>query len=107
MGGEFVYWSAMSVRLGGEEMRAQKIMRDAILAWETELNRGCEYHCEIGSLFDCLVGNGTKNRLAALYGTLVYGRLYNGDTLGAKGDFTRSLSLVLTPNSAFELSLMK
>jgi hypothetical protein len=33
MGGEFVYYYAMSVRLGGEEIRAQKIMREAIMIY--------------------------------------------------------------------------
>ena len=106
MGGEFVYYSAMSVRLGGEAMRAQKIMRDAILAWEEELKEGCKYHHEIGSLYNCFVGSGTKNRLAALYGMLGYGKLYNGDTCGAKEYFTKSISLVPTPKIAFELKLI-
>ena len=106
MGGEFVYYSAMAVRLGGEELRAQKIMRDAILAWEKELDGGCRYHCEIGSIYNCFVGNGTKNRLGALYGMLGYGKLYNGDNEGARECFKRSLSFVPSPKIAFELSLM-
>ena len=106
MGGEFVYYSAMSVRLGGETMRAQRIMRDAILGWEEELKDGCLYHREMGSLYNCFVGNPQNNRLAALYGMLGYGKLYNGDTAGAKEYFTKSLSLVPSPKITFELNLM-
>ncbi len=106
MGGEFVYYRAMSVRLGGEEMRAQKIMRDAILAWEKELEEGCTYHRVIGSLYNCFVGNGRTNRLAALYGMLGYGKLYNDDREGAKELFRRSVSLDPSPKIAFELELL-
>ena len=107
MGGEFVYYSAMSVRLGGENMRAQRIMREAILAWQEELADGCVYHREIGSLYNCFVGNCTNNRLAALYGMLGYGKLYNGDTEGARELFIRSVSLVPSPKIAFELKLLQ
>ena len=106
MGGEFVYYSAMSVRLGGEEMRAQKIMRDAILSWERELAEGCTYHRVVGSLYNCFVGNGTQNRLAALYGMLGYGKLYNGDPAGAKELFEKSIALDPSPKIAFELKLL-
>ena len=107
MGGEFVYYSAMAVRLGGEEMRAQKIMRDAILSWERELAEGCTYHRVIGPLYNCFVGNGTTNRLAVLYGMLGYGKLYNGDVAGAKELFTRSIALDPSPKIAFELELLE
>jgi tetratricopeptide (TPR) repeat protein len=106
MGGEFVYYSAMAVRLGGEEMRAQKIMRDAILSWESELEEGCTYHRVIGSLYNCFVGNGTTNRLAVLYGMLGYGKLYNGDVAGAKDLFAKSIALDPAPKIAFELELL-
>lgn len=107
MGGEFVYYSAMSVRLGGEEKRAQAIMRKAILAWEQELEDGCKYHKVIGSLYNCFVGNGETNRLAALYGMLGYGKLYNKDVEGAKALFERSVALDPSPKIAFELELLK
>lgn len=107
MGGEFVYYYAMSVRLGGEEMRAQKIMRDAILAWERELAEGCTYHRVVGGLYNCFVGNGTTNRLAALYGMLGYGKLYNGDKEGAAALFRKSLALSPSAKIAFELELLE
>lgn len=106
MGGEFIYYSAMAVRLGGEELRAQKIMRDAILAWERELAEGCTYHRVVGNLYNCVVGNGTTNRLAELYGMLGYGKLYNGDLDGAKELFSKSNSLVPSQKIAFELELL-
>jgi len=107
MGGEFVYYYAMSVRLGGEEMRAQKIMRDAILSWERELEEGCKYHRVVGGLYNCFVGNGTQNRLAALNGMLGYGKLYNGDTAGAKALFEKSLAISPSSKIAFELGLLE
>lgn len=106
MGGEFVYYSAMAVRLGGEEMRAQKIMRDAILSWERELEEGCKYHRVVGSLYNCFVGNFTTNRLATLYGMLGYGKLYNGDLAGAKELFSKCVALDPSPKIAFELALL-
>ena len=106
MGGEFVYYSAMAVRLGGDEMRAQRIMREAILKWEKELEGGCTYHKVIGSIYHCFVGNGRINRLARLYGMLGYGKLYNRDVEGAKEMFRRSVELVPTPKIAFELELL-
>ena len=107
MGGEFVYYSAMSVRLGGEEMRAQRMMRDAILRWEKELEGGCVYHVQTGNLYNCFVGNHRRNRLAALYGMLGYGRLFNGDVEGAKELFEMSVAHTPSPKIAFELSLLK
>ena len=106
MGGEFVYYSAMAVRLGGEEMRAQRIMRKAILSWEKELEEGCLYHKVIGNLYNCFVGNGQTNRLAALYGMLGYGKLYNGEIEAAKELFAKSLSYDRSPKIAFELELL-
>jgi tetratricopeptide (TPR) repeat protein len=106
MGGEFVYYSAMSVRLGGEEMRAQRIMRDAILRWERELERGCKYHRQASGLYNCFVGNHTRNRLSTLYGMLGYGKLFNGDYDGAKSLFAKSIELKSSPKIAFELSLL-
>ena len=107
MGGEFVYYYAMSVRLGGEEMRAQKIMRDAILGWERELSEGCKYHRVVGGLYNCFVGDGTTNRLASLNGMLGYGCLYNGDIAGAIAHFEKSLALSPSAKIAFELELLK
>ena len=107
MGGEFVYYSAMSIRLGGDVMRAQKIMRDAILRWEKELEEGCKYHKVIGNLYNCFVGDGETNRLAALYGMLGYGKLFNGDIEGAKDFFAKSISYDPSYKIAFELELLK
>ena len=75
--------------------------------WEEELKEGCKYHLEIGSLYNCFVGSGTNNRLAALYGMMGYGKLYNGDTDGAREMFRESLEL--DPSNAkiaFELWLL-
>lgn len=107
MGGEFVYYSAMSVRLGGEEMRANAIMRNAILSWESELEGGCTYHKQVGNLYNCFVGNGRVNRIGALYGMLGYGSLYNGDVEEAKKLFEKSLSYDYSFKIAFELELLK
>ncbi|MGM9624860.1 MAG: tetratricopeptide repeat protein, partial [Eubacteriales bacterium] len=107
MGGEFVYYYAMAVRLGGEEMRAQKIMRDAILRWEEELAGGCTYHRAIGGLYNCFVGDGTQNRLAALYGMLGYGCMFNGDMIGAAEKFRESMRLAPSAKIAFELELLE
>jgi hypothetical protein len=106
MGGEFVYYSAMSVRLGGDEMRAQRIMRDAILAWESELEGGCKYHRGFGDLYNCFVGDSRKNRLAALYGMLGYGKLSNNDIAGAVEMFKMSVSLRPNVKIALELELL-
>ena len=107
MGGEFVYYYAMAVRLGGEKMRAQKIMRDAILRWEAELAGGCTYHRAIGGLYNCFVGDGTQNRLAALYGMLGYGCMFNGDMAGAADKFRESMRLAPSAKIAFELELLQ
>jgi tetratricopeptide (TPR) repeat protein len=106
MGGEFVYYSAMSVRLGGKEMKAKEIMRNAILKWERELEGGCKYHVDGGSLYNCFIGDCQKNRLATLYGMLGYGKLYNDDIEGAKELFRKSLSFKPNPKIAFELDLL-
>ena len=106
MGGEFVYYSAMSVRLGGQEMKAKEIMRKAILKWERELESGCKYFVQPGGLYNCFIGDSRKNRLAALYGMLGYGKLYNGDVEGAKELFVKSLSYKVDPKIAFELELL-
>ncbi len=107
MGGEFVYYSAMSVRLAGEDMRAKSIMRDAILAWENELEDGCRYYREITRLFGCFVGNYTDLRLSALNGMLGYGRLFDGDEAAARAYFERSEELTPSLKIAFELELLK
>ena len=106
MGGDFVYYHAMSVRLNGDEMRAQKIMRDAILNWEREISDGCRYHVAVGGLYNCFVGNQQTNRLAVLYGMLGYGKLFNGDIDGAKKDFEKSIDLSPMQKIAFELKLL-
>ncbi len=107
MGGEFVYYYAMAVRLGGDEMRAQRIMREAVLKWEQELKEGCRYHRVVGGLYNCMVGNGTTNRLAMLNGMLGYGKLFSGDVAGAKECFEKSIALNPSYKIAFELELLK
>lgn len=107
MGGEFIYYSALSVRLGGEEMRAQRIMREAVLSWEGELKAGCKYYKEITRLFGCFVGDQRRVRLAALYGMLGYGKLFNGEKGEAKRLFELSLEMRPTFKIAFELSLIR
>ncbi len=106
MGGEFIYYYAMAVRLGGEEMRAQKMIRDAILRWEEELAGGCTYHRSIGGLYNCFVGNQTRARLGTLYGMLGYGHLFNGDKDAARENFSRSMALSPSAKIAFELQYM-
>ena len=107
MGGEFVYYSALSVRLGGEDMHAKKIMRDAVLLWEAELKAGCKYYKEGTRLFGCFVGNHEKIRLAALYGMLGYGKLFSGDKEEAEKLFRLSMEMRPTFKIAFELELLK
>ena len=107
MGGEFLYYYAMAVRLGGNEMRAQKIMRDAILAWERELAGGCTYHRVGGGIYNCFIGDGPTARLATLHGMLGYGKLYNGDIAGAAEEFRKSLELSPSAKIAFELKLLE
>jgi tetratricopeptide (TPR) repeat protein len=106
MGGEFVYYHAMSVRLGGDRMKAERIMRDAILKWERECEDGCKYHKTIGTLYNCFKGDETVNRLATLYGMLGYGKLFSKDKDGARELFERSLALDPSPKIAFELELL-
>ena len=107
MGGDFVYYSAMSVRLGGEELRARKLMRDAVLEWESELKTGCVYYRKITQLFGCFVGDFTNMRLSELYGMLGYGRLFDGDNDGASALFEKSLSISPSYKIGFELELLK
>ncbi len=107
MGGEFVYYYAMAVRLGGDEMRAQSIMRKAIPEWEQELAEGCIYHKNGGSLYNCFVGDGCASRKAALYTMLAYGDLFNGNTGAAKEKLRRALAFDPDPKAAFELSLLE
>ena len=87
-------------------MRAQRMMRDAILRWERELEGGCVYHKQIAGLYNCFVGDQRRNRLAALYGMLGYGKLFNGDVEGARELFEKSVELAPSPKIAFELSLL-
>ncbi len=105
MGGEFAYYAAMAVRLGGDEMRAQRMMRKAILAWEAELAEGCEYSVTMGGLYNCFVGNGKTNRTAALCRMLGYGQMYLGNNTRAREYFNRAQSLDPSPKIAFELEL--
>lgn len=107
MGGEFVYYYAMSIRQCGDEMRAKSIMRKAILEWERELHDGCTYHKKIGTLYNCFVGDGQRNRIAELYAMLGYGDMFNGNIKGAKEKFALSLSYDPTVKVALELELLE
>jgi tetratricopeptide (TPR) repeat protein len=106
MGGEFVYYYAMSIREGGDDMRAKSIMRNAILTWEKELEEGCVYHKKIGTLYNCFVGDGRRNRLAELNAMLGYAELFCGNIAGAKERFELSFSFDPTAKIALELSLL-
>ena len=107
MGGEFVYYFASAICLGGDEMRAKNIIRDAILAWEKELEGGCTYHKKIGTLYNCFVGDGQRNRLSELYAMLGYGDLFLGKREEAKDKFEKSYALDPTAKVAFEISLLR
>ncbi|MBQ3015708.1 MAG: DUF5107 domain-containing protein [Clostridia bacterium] len=107
MGGDFVYYFAESVRLGGEEVRAKRIMREATLGLEGELSGGCKYYRRVTSLFSCFTGDYTKLRLSELYGMLGYAKLFLGDTSGAVSYFEKSLSIAPSYKIGFELSLLK
>ena len=107
MGGEFVYYSAMSVALGGEELRAKKIMREAILEWERELSCGCKYYRKVTQLFECFVGDYSDMRHSELLGMLGYGKLFLGDIKGAGELFTHSVEILPSYKISFELELLK
>jgi len=107
MGGEFVYYKAMAIKLGGEEMRAAAMMRTAILAWEKELENGCRYSRKITRCFECFVGNRSDIRKAELYGMLGYGKLFFGDSEGAADLFARSLAILPSYKILFELESLK
>ena len=77
-------------------MKAQSIMREAILDWEAQLadtrhvvpvQRGGRFFCL------CYVDDPLAAKEAKLYFMLGYGMLYNGDRALAKEYFTRSLAL--------------
>jgi len=107
MGGEFMYYKAMAIKLGGDEMRAAAMMRTAILAWEKELESGCEYSRKITRCFECFVGNRSDIRKSELYGMLGYGKLFFGDSEGAADMFTRSLEILPSYKISFELESLK
>jgi tetratricopeptide (TPR) repeat protein len=107
MGGEFVYYFASAISLGGDEMRAKNIIRDAILAWEKELEGGCVYHKKIGTLYNCFVGDGARNRRGELYAMLGFADLFLGRRKEAKDKFEKSYSLDPTAKVAFEISLLR
>ncbi len=90
----------------GDEMRAQRMMRKAILSWEADLAEGCEYSVTMGGLYNCFVGNGKTNRTAALCRMLGYGQMYLGNNTRAREYFNRAQSLDPSPKIAFELELM-
>lgn len=97
----------MSVRLAGEELRARKIMRDAVLGWEGELKEGCVYYRKMTQLFGCFVGDYTNMRRSELSGMLGYSKLFDGDIAGAKELFEKSLSILPSYKIGFELELLK
>ena len=96
MGGEFTFYTALIAKLSGDTMKAQSIMREAILDWEAQLadtrhvvpvQRGGRFFCL------CYVDDPLAAKEAKLYFMLGYGMLYNGDRALAKEYFTRSLAL--------------
>ena len=107
MGGEFIYYKALAIKLGGEEARAASIMRNAILGWEKELEAGCKYKRRITRVFASFVGDQSKIYEADLYGMLGYAKLFFGDKEGAKELFCRSIAIVPSFKISFELELLK
>ena len=107
MGGEFIYYKAMAVKLGGDSMRAGIMMREAILGWEKQLEEGCRYRRKITRCFDCFVGSQSKMHESELYGMLGYGKLFFGETEDAKALFTRSYEILPSYKIDFELELLK
>ena len=96
MGGEFTYYSAMIARLSGDVMKAQSIMRDAILNWEAQLadTRHAVPVQRPGRFFClCYMDDPLEAKEANLYFMLGYGMLYNGEKETAKTYFARSLEL--------------
>ena len=107
MGGEFGYYKAMAIKLGGEDMRAGALMREAILGWEKNLYEGCQYRRKITRCFASFVGDQSVIHEAELYGMLGYGKLFFGDKEGAKKLFARSIKIMPSYKIAFELELLK
>ncbi len=96
MGGEFTYYTACIARLSGDTMRAQAIMREAILNWETQL--GDTRHAvpaqRPGRFFClCYTDDPLETKEANLCFMLGFGKLYNGDKAQARELFARSLAL--------------
>ena len=107
MGGEFIYYKAMAVKLGGESVRASAMMREAVLKWEKELSEGCTYKRKITRCFACFVGDQSDMHESELYGMLGYSKLFFGDTAGAKELFMRAEKILPSYKIAFELELLK
>ena len=107
MGGEFIYYKAMAIKLGGNAVRAGAIMRNAILKWENELEVGCRYSRKITRCFDCFVGSQSDMHESELYGMLGYGKLFFGDKKCAKALFERSVQVMPSYKIAFEIELLK
>ena len=107
MGGEFIYYKAMAIKLGGDELGASAMMRTAILNWEKELEIGCRYSRKITRCFECFVGDQSDIRTAELYGMLGYGKLFFGDVNGAMDLFARSVEILPSYKILFELESLK
>ena len=107
MGGEFIYYKAMAIKLGGNELGASAMMRTAILNWEKELEIGCRYSRKITRCFECFVGDQSDIRTAELYGMLGYGKLFFGDVNGAMDLFARSVEILPSYKILFELKSLK
>ena len=107
MGGEFVYYKALAVKLGGNTLGAASMMRDAILKWEKALSEGCAYKRRITRLFDCFVGDQSVIHESELYGMLGYGKLFFGDKEGAREMFTRAIEISPSHKLSFEIELLK
>lgn len=96
MGGEFTYYTAMTAKLSGDVMKAQSIIRDAILNWEAQLadKRHAVPAQRPGRFFClCYMDDPLENKESNLYFMLGYGMLYNGAKVLAREYFSRSLTL--------------
>lgn len=108
MGDDFVYYAACVLRLGGEELRAGAMMRNAVLGWEAERAEGCRYYRAVTGDFVCFLSDQTAERLAALDALLAYGKLYFGETAEAAALFRRSLDADPSNiRAALELELLQ
>lgn len=108
MGGEFDFYSAMAARLAGNEAQGRAIMRSAVLAWETQLADDDPGASGTTPFYLSFCEDSRTVKHAALCFMLGYGKLFFGDSDGARELFTESLRL--DPSNmkcALELKLLK